>query len=138
MNASRSSTDIQSVFTAKGCAVQVRDLGHSYRAGGEIFIYAPGIDPKSEDGFAFIKADFTGFDGTGYDGRGRRHTVWLVTAGDYVPASVAEFTNAAEDKRIQFGAEHRSCSSLTYFVHRDEIKSSGLVDLGSAFAALGL
>lgn len=135
--APRSSGEITKIFTAKGCTVAVESLGHSYRAGGEIFIYAPGVDPASE-GFTFTPADFAGFDGTGYDGRGRRYKVWLVTAGDYVPATAAEFANAAEDRRIGFGAEHRSCSSTRFYVHRDEKASKGLADLGNAFAALGL
>jgi len=136
--APRSSGEIRSIFEAKGCTVSIETLGHSYRAGGEIFIYAPGVDPASETGFKFSTADFAGFDGTGYDGRGRHYTVWLVTAGDYVPATAAEFANAAEDRRIEFGAEHRSCSSTRFFVHRDEKASKGLADLGGAFAALGL
>ena len=137
-SAPRSSAEIQAVFTARGCTVEVQNLGHSYRAGGEIFIYAPGVDPVSEAGFTFTPADFRGFDGTGYDGRGRSYKVWLGTAGDYVPATAAEFGNAAEDRRIEFGAEHRSCSSTRFYVHRDEKASKGLADLGGAFAALGL
>jgi len=137
-SAPRSSEEIRSIFTAKGCTVSVESLGHSYRAGGEIFVYAPGVDPASDTGFKFSPADFRGFDGTGYDGRGRCYTVWLVTAGDFVPATAAEFANAAEDRRIQFGAEHRSCSSTRFYVHRDEKASKGLADLGGAFAALGL
>jgi hypothetical protein len=136
--APRSSAEITAIFAAKGCTVQVSSLGHSYRAGGEIFIYAPGVDPASEEGFAFTAADFYGFDGTGYDGRGRSYKVWLVTAGDYVPATAAEYANSAADRRIEFGAEHRSCSSTRFFVHRDEKASKGLADLGNAFAALGL
>jgi hypothetical protein len=138
MNKTRSSNEIQAVFSAKGCTVSVQSLGHSYRAGGEIFIYAPSVDPASEAGFKFTQADFQGFDGTGYDNRGRHYAVWLVTAGDYVPATAAEFDNAAEDRRIMFGAEHRSCSSTRYYVHKDEKASKGLADLGGAFAALGL
>lgn len=134
----RSSAEIRRIFESKGCTVEVRSLGHSYRAGGEIFIYAPGVDPASDGGFTFTPADFAGFDGTGYDGRGRHYQVWLVTPGDYVPATPAEFANAAEDRRLEFGAEHRSCSNTRLFVHRDEKASKGLADLGSAFAALGL
>ena len=137
-SAPRSSGEITAIFTAKGCTVAVEDLGHSYRSGGEILIYAPGVDPASDAGFKFTPADFAGFDGTGYDGRGRHYKCWLVTAGDYVPATAAEFTNAAEDRRIEFGAEHRSCSNTRFYVHRDEKASKGLADLGSAFAALGL
>ena len=136
--APRSSGEITAIFTAKGCTVEAESLGHSYRAGGEILIYAPGVDPTSEGGFTFTLADFRGFDGTGYDGRGRHYKCWLVTSGDYVPATPAEFANAAEDRRIEFGAEHRSCSNARFFVHRDEKASKGLVDLGNAFAALGL
>lgn len=137
-SAPRSSGEIWEIFSRKGCTVSVESLGHSYRAGGEIFIYAPGVNPASEAGFSFTPADFAGFDGTGYDGRGRHYRVWLVTAGDYVPATAAEFANAAEDRRIKFGAEHRSCSSTRYFVHREEKATKGLTDLGGAFAALGL
>lgn len=136
--APRSSEEITRIFTDKGCTVSVESLGHSYRAGGEIFIYAPGVDPASDGGFKFTQADFAGFEGTGYDGRGRHYKCWLVTPGDYVPATPAEFTNAAEDRRIEFGAEHRSCSNRRFYVHRDEKASKGLTDLGNAFAALGL
>ena len=138
MSAPRSSAEIVEIFRARGCTVEVRSLGHSYRAGGEILIYAPGVDPASEAGFTFTPADIAGFDGTGYAGRGRDYAVWLVTAGDFVRATVAEYTNAAADKRLEFGAEHRSCSNVKLFVHRDEKASRGLVDLGGAFAALGL
>ncbi len=136
--APRTSGEIKRIFTERGCTVSVEDLGHSYRAGGEIFIYAPGVDPKSTAGFNFVPADFAGFDGTGYDGRGRHFKVWLVKLGDYVPASEAEYANAAPERRLQFGDEHRSCSSRRCFVHKDEKASKGLADLGSAFAALGL
>ena len=62
----RSSDEIKAVFTAKGCTVSVQYLGHSYWDGGEIFIYAPGMDPASEAGFKFTAADL--------QGRGRSHT----------------------------------------------------------------
>lgn len=138
MEAKRTSKEIRDVFEAKGCTVMVESLGHSYRAGGEIFIYAPSVDPESEEGFTFTPADFAGFDGTGYDGRGRDYAVYLVTAGDYVPASEAEYANAAEDRRVQFGNESRSCSTLRWYVHREEKARTGLADLEGAFAALGL
>lgn len=138
MSAPRTPEEIREIFGAKGCTVDVRHLGHSYRAGGEILIFAPGLDPESDAGFQFTPADFRGFAGTGYDGRGRHFRVWLVTAGDYVPATAAEYANAAEERRICFGEEHRSCSNLRYYVHRDEKACKGLADLGGAFAALGL
>lgn len=134
----RSSKEIKQVFEAKGCTVEVRHLGHSYRAGGEIFVYAPGLEPSSEDGFQFVEADFSAFDGTGYDGRGRDYKVWLVTAGDYVPATEAEYHNAAEARRIRFGRESRSASNERWFVHRDEKARTGLADFASAFEALGM
>jgi hypothetical protein len=130
----RSSAELVSAFQAKGCTVSVQGLGHSYRSGGEILIFAPGVD--MDEGVKFTPADFGAFDGTGYDGRGRRYTVWLVTPGDFVACSEAEYANAAEDKRISFGA--RSCSSLRWYCHRDEKSGKGLADLAGAFAALGL
>lgn len=136
--APRSSGEIREIFSRKGCTVEVEHLGTSYRAGGEIFIYAPGVEPDSDAGFTFTPADFAGFDGTGYAGRGRHYKVWLVTPGDYVPATPAEFANAAEDRRISFGAEHRSCSNVRLFVHRDEKTKKGLADLKTAFELLGL
>ena len=128
----RTSTEVYDIFTSKGCTVKVHSLGHSYRAGGEIFIYAPSTNPSSEDGFNFAPAQFDAFDPTGYDGRGRHYAVYVVTEGDYVRATAAEYHNAAEDRRVSFGNE----SDL--FVHRDELRSSGLADLANAFAALGL
>ncbi|MEM0447933.1 MAG: hypothetical protein QXT71_05220 [Thermoplasmata archaeon] len=136
--APRSSGEIERIFTQKGCTVEVYYLGTSYRAGGEIFIYAPGLSPTSKEGFNFTPADFTGFDGTGYAGRGRHYKVWLVTPGDYVPASAAEFANASEGRRIRFGTENRSCSNIRYFVHKDEKEKKGLADLETAFKFLGL
>ena len=135
--APRSSEEIKSIFTAKGCTVSVEFLEDIYW-GGEIFIFAPGVDPNSDAGFAFSPANFRAFDVTGYEGRGRSYAVWLVTVGDYVPATAAEFFNAAEDLRIAFGPEDRSYSSAKCFVQRDEKASKGLADLRVAFAALGL
>lgn len=130
--------EIASAFKAKGCAVEIRDLGASYRSGGEIFIFSPGLSPESKGGFKFDLADFCGFDGTGYDGRGRRYYVWIVTAGEMVPATQAEYQNAVEGKRIAFGNESKSCGNEQWFVDRLEKATSGLSDFGSAFAALGL
>jgi len=136
--APRKSEEIKNIFSARGCTVKVERLGTSYRAGGEIFIFSPGIDPSSLDGFNFEPAGFEGFDGTGYDGRGRFYDVWLVAAGDYVPATAAEYENAAPERRIKFGVEHRSCSNVRRYVHRDELAKAGLNDLSAAFTALGL
>lgn len=144
MKAMRTSEEIRAAFEAKGCVVCVRHLGQSYRAGGEIMILAPGLywetlfGEPGDQGFSFAPADFDAFDGTGYDGRGRHYKVWLVTPGDYVRCSAAEFANAAEGRRISFGTESRSCGNEVWFCHRDEKKSRGLADLGNAFAALGL
>ena len=43
----RTSKEISKVFAAKGCEVAVEELGTSYRAGGEIFIFSPGLNFKS-------------------------------------------------------------------------------------------
>ena len=134
----RTPEEIRAAFEQRGCSVAVESLGHSYRAGGEIFILAPGISMEGDAGVKFTRADFAGFEGTGYDGRGRRYAVWLVTAGDYVPCSVAVYQQADADKRHRFGDEGKSCSSLRHFAHRDEVKAKGLGDLAGAFAALGL
>lgn len=119
----RTPEEIEKIFTERGCAVECNTLGTSYRAGGEIFIYAPGVDVSA--GLEFIKADFVGFESTGYDGRGRHYDVYLVKAGEYVAATEAEYANASPDKRRMFGAEHRSCSNVVWYVHRDELKSTG-------------
>lgn len=132
----RTAEEIKKIFEGKGCAVDVTLLGASYRAGGEIFIYARGVDKTA--GLNFQPADFSAFDDSGYDGRGRHYSVWLVTAGDYVPATAAEYNNAAEDRRLRFGNESRSCSNLRYYVHKDELTKSGLSDMSAAFKALGL
>jgi len=134
----RTSSEIEGIFQSKGCEVVVSTLGHSYRAGGEIFIYSPDTTPQSTEGFQFIKADFQAFDGTGYDGRGRKYDCWLVKAGDFLPATEAEYNNASAEARLAFGEESRSCSNRRYFVHKDELSTKGLADLGNAFAALGL
>ena len=123
MRNKRTPAEIRKIFEEKGCVVEIEALGASYRAGGQIFIYAPGVD--LEKGLNFVPADFESFEATGYDGRGRHYSVWLVTAGDYVPATAAEYGNAAEDRRFQFGVESRSCSNLRYFVHKDELAKRG-------------
>lgn len=133
----RNSEEIRAAFEARGCKVAVTANGTSYRAGGDILIVAPGVDPSFEAGVSIVKADFSAFDGTGYDGRGRRYDCWLVTAGDFVPATPAVWAQAAEDKRFRLGTESRSASNEIFLVHRDE-KAKGLGDLAGAFAALGL
>ena len=132
----RSSEEIRTAFTSKGCTVVVRDLGQSYRAGGEIIILAPSV--TLEKGVTFSKADFAAFDGTGYDGRGRSYSVWIATAGDYVPCTEAEYDLASTECRVAFGSEHRSCSNNLWFARRGELEKTGLSDFGGAFAALGL
>lgn len=132
------------MFEPRGCAVVVREMGHSYRSGGEIFIVAPGL-AAPDNGAAmfaapvkFARADFTGFSGTGYDGRGRSYAVWIVTAGEMVECSEAEFANAPESERAEFGAEHRSCANRVLFCTRSAKATRGMSDLAGAFAALGL
>lgn len=135
----RTIPEIRAIFEDRGCTVEVRDNGHSYRAGGDVFIYSPELGEISRDtGLSFTEADFAGFTGTGYDGRGRHYDVFLITPGEYVRATPAEFANAAEDKRLAFGAEHKSCSNRTLFVDRAELARSGLADMAGAFEALGL
>lgn len=138
MSTKRTSGEIVTAFEAKGCKVIVRDLGMSYRAGGEILILAPGIPEEMTGGVKITKADFVGFDGTGYDGRGRSYEVWTVTPGEFVPCTGAEFANAPEDQRVMFGNESRSCSNVLRFCNKQSLASTGLADFGSAFAALGL
>lgn len=134
----RTSDEIRAIFESKGCTVEVLRLGTSYRAGGQILIYSPGISITLEQGVTVAKADFNAFDGTGYDNRGRLFQVFILTEGDYILATAAEFGNAAEDKRIQFGDETKSYSNIIYLVHRDELSRTGLADLDTAFSLLGI
>jgi hypothetical protein len=131
MKTKRTSSEISEIFTGRGCEVEILCLGHSYRTGGQIFIYAPNLN--RDNGMSFTPSDIVGFDGTGYDGRGRSYSVWLVTPGEYVSASESEHANAAEEFRLCFGTD----DNPRFFIRRDQ-KSRGLNDLGSAFAALGL
>ena len=137
-NLMRTPGEIRSAFEARGCTVIERSLGDSYRAGGEVFILAPGITLAGSEGKKFAKADFSTFDGTGYDGRGRHSAVWIVTAGDMIPCTAAEFANCAESERVAFGAEHKSCGNQMWFCLASAKAAKGLSDFGSAFAALGL
>jgi len=138
VSALRSPAEIRTVFEARGCAVVERFLGHSYRAGGEIMIIAPGITLDGVEGKKFTKADFSAFSGTGYDGRGRVYVVWIVTPGDMVPCTRAEHANCSESERITFGDAHKSCENMLYFCAASAKASKGLSDFGGAFAALGL
>jgi len=142
MSALRSSEEIRTAFESRGVTVVERSLGHSYRAGGEIFLVAAGV--AVEDGLPvgpckITKADFAAFDGTGYDGRGRHYSVWIFApGGTMVSCTAAEYALAAEDTRLGFGAEHRSCGNALWYCDQSEKESKGLSDFGSAFAALGL
>jgi len=132
----RSSEEIREIFEKRGCQVVKHHFGHSYRAGGVVFIYAPGKGETSEYGFTFTPAEFSCFDGTGYDGRGRISQVFLVTLGSMVRATEAEFNNADPSKRIIFGdPAYNYCAR---FVDSDELAKSGLADMASAFSVLGI
>lgn len=135
----RSSREIRKFFAERGCTVVVTHLGESYRDGGEICIYAPGVEPGSDAGFSFEQAPFDGFDDADYDGRGRRYSVWLVTSGEFVPATPAEYSQAAAERRMMLAEDKRSCSSsLRFFVHRAYRTSLRPADLVGEIAALGL
>jgi hypothetical protein len=118
-------------------------LGHSYRAGGEIFLIAAGV-AVAEDGIPvgpckIAKADFRAFLGTGYDGRGCHYSVWIFSpGGEMVLCSAAEHAQADEGKRMTFGSESRSCSNSLWYCDQSEKTAKGLADFGAAFAALGL
>ena len=142
MSALRSPAEIRAAFEARGVSVVERLLGHSYRAGGEIFLVAPGV--AVEDGLPMgpckiAKADFSAFEGTGYAGRGRHYSVWIFSpGGEMVSCTQAEWALASEDKRLAFGDEHRSCGNSLWYCDQSEKATKGLADFGSAFAALGL
>lgn len=140
MSALRTPEEIRTAFEARGVVVIERELGASFRAGGEIFLVASGV-AVAEDGLPvgpckIVNAGFEAFAGTGYDGRGRHYSVWIFSpGGEMVRCSAAEHAQAGQDKRLSFGSETKSSSNALWYCDQS---AKGLSDFGSAFSALGL
>ena len=100
----RTLKEIRQFAESKGMFMDVRDRGTSYRAGGDILCYPADFDWKNEE--VSIKHEKNvGFEGTGYDGRGRHYDLWiLVPARDgekkYVLAEYTSYLNVDAEKRF--------------------------------------
>jgi putative CRISPR-associated protein (TIGR02620 family) len=127
------SKEVCAAVEAQGGEPRVCNYGHSYRAGGVIF-----ITPKGWwDNPVPVRVDRAvgeAFDGTGYDGRGRHYEVVRLApdntkTGGFLRVSAGEFTALAEADRVQFGSDHRSGNAL-YFGRK-----SAAVEAVAGFAA---
>jgi len=80
------SNEMKALLESKGLAVHTLKWTHSYR-GGATFIACPKADfgdaiPTEEHGITVRPFPSTTFDGTGYDGRGRRGEWFAVTLAE--------------------------------------------------------
>lgn len=132
----RTLKEIRQFAESKGMVMDVRDRGTSYRAGGDILCYPDGFDWQNEE--VSIKHEKNvGFEGTGYDGRGRHYDLWLlVPARDgekkYILAEYTSYLNVDAEKRLCIGneEEHRSGCNGLFFV---EPHSDNFGDLSEMF-----
>ena len=117
-----SAKQIKQEFENKGCYVDMFNNGQSYRAGGTIVIFEPGLDQLPD--LCYVKKlDLVGFAGTGYDGRGRLYKVFYITA-DTKYRQVDEHTYFATPE------QYRKCNiaNLYYFIDA-EYKTSPLENI---------
>ena len=75
-----STEDLKAAAELKGQQALVIYKPHSYRGGQTTVVCPQGFDFWKEP-FSFKKMDLMTFDGTGYDGRGRRGVVYKLTPG---------------------------------------------------------
>lgn len=74
----RNLDEIRTFFAGKGFEIEARDRGTSYRSGGDIICFPQDFDWRNGE-FAVSVSRNVGFEGTGYDGRGRHYDLWILT-----------------------------------------------------------
>ena len=134
----RTSREIKAIFEAKGCLIESREHGTSYRAGGALLIISPELGENWRDSseLSLKKAEFSAFDGTGYDGRGREYSCYLITGGgSWSLVTQGQYEQLPESDRGVIGYESRSGDGVLFF---GDSKKDDLGDLAGAFEALGL
>lgn len=142
-NPTRTPQEIEDYASENGCVVWIRSLGDSYRAGGEIIIVPEDEAPEEKGRWGKWASELTGveikrlpldgFRGTGYHGRGRHYSVWVIRkGGEYRACSLGDYYQSPESERISFG--HEGESNWLGFTRSKDTRS----DLAAAFEAVGL
>lgn len=131
----RSLTEIQQFATSKGMVMEVRDRGTSYRAGGDIIVSPDGFDWRENECSIKVERRF-GWEGTGYDGRGRSYDLWIIVPpkeGEekWKRVEYTSWLNVEPEKRLCIGneSEQRSGCDGVYFIHPDADRFGDLEDL---------
>lgn len=132
----RNVKEIKKFAEGKGMSVEVRDRGISYRTGGDIVCYPAGFDWMHNNVSIKHEPRF-GFEGTGYDNRGRWYDIWLVVpARDgekaYKLVEYTSYVNVDGEKRLCIGNEEEGrsgCNGL-FFIEPD---ADSLDDLNELF-----
>lgn len=132
----RSVKEIKKFAEGKGMSVEVRDRGTSYRAGGDIVCYPAGFDWMHNNVSIKHEPRF-GFEGTGYDDRGRWYDMWLIVPAResekvYKLVEYTSYVNVDSEKRICIGneGEGRSGCNGLFFIEPD---ADSLDDLNELF-----
>ena len=128
----RSINEIRTSVASKNMEMVIRDRGTSYRAGGDILCYPAGFDWEHENVSIKCQRSF-GFEGTGYDGRGRWYDLWILVPAKegekaYKCVEYTSYLNVDADKRICIGKEEEGrsgCNGL-FFIEPDADKFGDL------------
>ena len=137
----RSIEEIKRFAATNGMDTEIRDRGTSYRAGGDIICFPTGFDWRNGE-FAVSVARRFGFEGTGYDGRGRHYDLWMLTPpndGETAWTVVSEggYANAKPEDRMVIGneSEGRSGCNGIYIAKKG---ADDFGDLEEVFSAIKL
>lgn len=133
----RSVKEIREFAEDKGMEIEVRNRGTSYRAGGDILCYPVGFEWMHNNVSIRHEPRF-GFEGTGYDGRGRWYDLWLIVPAKegekaYKFVEYTSYANVDGEKRLCIGNEEEGrsgCNGL-FFIEPD---ADRLCDLEELFA----
>lgn len=113
----RSSEEIKEAAEAEGLKCEILHHGTSYRAGGTIIVSPhrwTDMDSVS------VRKTGKGFDPTGYDGRGREYSVFVISdGGEWRSATEGEYEAVPEGERMVLGircSESRSTDGAIFLV----------------------
>ena len=113
----RSSQEIKNAAKAAGLECSILRHGTSFRAGGTIIIHPYGW--RDMDSVSVRKTG-TAFDTTGYDGRGREYSVFVISdGGEWRSATEGEYEAVPEGERMVLGircSESRSTDGAIFLV----------------------
>ena len=137
----RNLDEIRTFFARKGFDIEVRDRGTSYRSGGDVICFPQDFDWRNGE-FAVSVSRNVGFEGTGYDGRGRHYDLWILTPpkdNETVWQVVTEgaYYNLPSEDRLVIGneSEGRSGCNGIYIAKKG---ADNFGDLEEVFASIKL